>query len=663
MNTSDIVDLKDELVERDGPRHRKYDLNMAAIGGAYDSRRMDGFWDIWQAITDRPIPTDREEYEFRINFIPNIIKTVRSFVAVVPSLKCPPSSPPTPENQEPKKKAEKLERVYSGFWESSFIGKRMNQIGYWNPALGTSVGVIWPDMKAKRPTFQVRSPYGCYPVLADVDGYDMKQVIFHTKYKPRQAAAMFPQFKTELMAMNEDVEIIEYLDGERLTRVVADKYRTKDIENKWEFVSCFLIPNESFGEGPWGDDSIAQVIPVQDEYKYRESLKTSILEQTILQPLHIEGGENLPEEIPMGPRDAICTVLGGKVSRVAPVQVPYQYLQSQSDLIKLIDRVSNIPQVLQGQFDGNVLTGKGVQGLMGGTQMAFNVMGNEIYPAIARGNEMAMKMWHALWPRKTHTVYSMGKESGLTVESFKTGEFEGWYKNIVYVDSSTYFDSNQLFISVLQAVQNRLMSRQTAMQYVPGVTDPIAEQALIDAEFKQDMALQQAAAAFDQANVQPSMGAQGYTNSMLEQGYAGKTPPPEAVGGFEAPGGEEVPPEQGNLLQDMIEFFQSIPLRGKVWLAGAIVSDPAYSPQSPQWHGVDVFLEDPNDKSAISTTVRTQFPEIGKPFNYHTGEPSEPAMLVYDPGGEEIPEDFGAPEEAMGMPPEAMEPTGLEAMV
>src|SRR5512137_2037916 len=180
MKTEEIVALKDDLKTQGAARHAKYDLNMAAIGGAYDSRRMDGFWDVWQAITDKPIPTDREEYEFRINFIPNIIKTVRSFIGKIPSIQCPPASPITAEDKTAKQVAEKLERVYSGLWESSYIGKRMNQIGYWNPALGTSVGVWWPDMKNKRPMFQVRSPYGCYPVLADVDGYEMKSVIFHT---------------------------------------------------------------------------------------------------------------------------------------------------------------------------------------------------------------------------------------------------------------------------------------------------------------------------------------------------------------------------------------------------------------------------------------------------------------------------------------------------
>ena len=97
---------------------------------------------------------------------------------------------------------------------------------------------------------------------------------------------------------------------------------------------------------------------------------------------------------------------------------------------------------------------------------------------------MAMKMWHKMWGRNTHTVYSLGKDNSMSVEKFKTGEFDGWYENIVYVDSASYFDAQSRFVIVLQAVQNRLMSRQTAMQFVPGVTDAPAEDERINAELQ-----------------------------------------------------------------------------------------------------------------------------------------------------------------------------------
>jgi hypothetical protein len=115
----------------------------------------------------------------------------------------------------------------------------------------------------------------------------------------------------------------------------------------------------------------------------------------------------------------------------------------------------------------------------------------------------------------------------------------------------------------------------------------------------------------------------------------------------------------------MIEFFQSIPLKGKVWLAGGIVSDPTYSPASPSYAGVEVFLEVANDKAAINTTMKNQFPEVWGHIVYHTGEPNpdEPSILVFDPEageeefdmGEGAPpgmEQAGLPAEGAGLPPE-----------
>jgi hypothetical protein len=152
------------------------------------------------------------------------------------------------------------------------------------------------------------------------------------------------------------------------------------------------------------------------------------------------------------------------------------------------------------------------------------------------------------------------------------------------------------------------------------------------------------------------MGAQGATNANLSKGYMGETPPPAATGGFEAPEGmEPAPPEQppeqsGGLLELFIEFFADLPLKGKVWLAGAIVSDPAYSPESPNWNGVEVFLESANDKAAINTSMREDFPEVWGNLVYHSGEPNpeEPSILVFDPEGEELPDEMMGEE----MPPE-----------
>ena len=651
MNTKDIISLKDELVGRDAARIAKYDLIMQAVGGNYTSRRLEGFWESWQEITGRRVPMDRETFEFRLNLLPSLISSQRSFIGTIPSLQCPPSGPITPDDagKALKEKAEKLERVYAGIWNYSHIGKCMNKIGYWNPTLGTTIGLVWPDVDNQRPVLQMRSPYGCYPVLADTDGQELSQVIFNTTYKARQVAAMYPSIASKLSG-DEAVDVTQYMDKSSIVTIVDGTFRTQDIVNKWGFVPVVMIPNDAFGEGPWGDGALEWVIPMQEEHNYRESLKSAILEQTIMQPLAIEGGENLPAEIPMGPRDAIPVQMGGRVYRVNPVQVPYQYLQSQSELIAMIDRVGQLPQVMQGNAPGSVVTGRAVSTLMGPTQMAFNVKGNEIYPAISTLNKMAMRMWHAMWPRKAHTVYSMDTNGqNMSVESFKTGEFGGWYENIVYVDSASYFDAQSRFVMVLQSVQNRLMSRQTAMQFVPGVSDPVAETALIKSELADDMALQQGAQAFAQSNPQPNMAEPAQTSKDLQKGYMGQTPPPEAIGAIPTPKpGETPPPEQGGLLQDMTAFFDSIPLHGKVWLAGGIVTDPSYSPESPSYNGIEVFLSDPNDKAAINTKMRTEYPKMWGHIVYHSGEPSsdEPSILVHDASGGEptAPEQPAGPE-------------------
>ena len=663
MDTDSILALREALKTEGAPRHSKYEFLMSALGGDYESRRLDGLWQTFQSLIGKEVPMDREMFEFRLNLLPSILRASKSFIATVPTVRCPPTKP---DDDASRALAEKLERVIAGFWQYSLIGKRMNQLGYWNPALGTTIGVIWPDVENKRPKMQMRSPYGFYPVIKDIDGYELSAAIFNTRYTRRQVKAMYPALPFD--ASSEVIEVTQYIGEKQIVTIVDDQYRVKQVENKWGFVPIVMIPNETFGEGPWGDSDIEWAIPLQSEYNYRMTLQNAILEMTIMQPLAIEDGDNLPEEIPMGPRDAIPVNPGGKVYRVPPVQVPYQYLQSQNDLLKMLDRVGQVPEVMRSEYSGNVMTGKGVSALLGPTQMAFNVKGNEIYPALAVLNKMALRMWDAMWPKETHTVYSVDNENHMSVETFTTDEFDGWYENVVTVDTSSYFDANSKFIMNLQAVQNRLMSRQTASAAVPGVDDAVLEAQLIAKELQADMDMQAANEARAQNNVQPDMGAQGATNANLSKGYMGETPPPTPTGGFEAPKGatsgetspaENPPEQQGGLIEMFIEFFQDLPLKGKVWLAGNIVSDQSYNPQSPNWNGVEVFLESPNDKAAINATMRKDFPEVWGNLVYHSGAPNpqEPSILVFDPAdqGEETPGDlFGAAENTPegGMPPE-----------
>ena len=681
MNTSDIVRLRVALVAEGATRHEKYDYIMDAIGGDYETRRLQGLWERFQQFTglDQKMPLDRETFEFRLNLIPSVIRASRSFLATVPTLRCPPSKP---EEAESRAQAEKLERVYQGFWQYSHIGKRLNQLGYWNPTLGTTIGVVWPDIENKRPTLQMRSPYGFYPVLRDVDGYNLKCAIFHSRYTRRQCRAMYPGLPSSFKESDDLCNVDEYYDDKEIVTIVADEHRVKEIKNMWGFVAMAIIPNETFGEGPWGDGDVEWVIPLQAEHNYRETIKNATLSLSQMQPLAIEDGDNLPEDIPMGPLDGIPVNPGGKVYRVSPPQVPYQMMQAQTDLLKLIDRVGQVPSVMRSEFSGNAATGKAISALLGPTQMAYNVKGNEIYPALAELNKMAMKMWLKMWGKEEHTVYSLDttKNNKMSVETFSPEEFDPWFENIVFVDSSSYFDAQSRFIINLQAVQNRLKSRQTASAETPGVDDAELEQKLIKQELAEDMQMQQggpqsqitqANEAFAEANVQPDMAAQGATNANATKGYIGEMPVAQTTGGFESGAAPELPPEapeqEGTLLSDLIEFFGEIPkLKGKVWLAGGVVSDPSYAVGSPTYVGIEVFLEKMSDKSAINQKMRDEYPEVWGNLVYHEGEPGpdEPSILVFDPEGptdEDMPPDL-MDEEMGGMPPEMAGAPAMGAM-
>lgn len=635
-DVGEILALKDALVMRDAARHARYEEIMDAIGGDYESRRLDGLWQTYEAWTHKKrSESDRRLYEFHLNIFPSIIDAKRGLLGTVPSISCPAQE----DTDESRALAEKLEDVLLAFWEFSHIGKRMNQLGFWNPALGSTIGVVWPDEKNRRPKLLFKSPYGFYPVVRDIDGYDLAQGLFVTEYRGKEADAMYPGFDFDTC---DKVEFVEYYDAEDIL-TIGNETVVKEIKAPG-FVPIVIIPNISFGEGPWGDSDIEWAIPIQEELNYRMTLENAILEETIMQPVAVENGDSLPDDINMGPRDIIPVLPGGKVYRVSPVTVPYQYLQAKESLFKLLDRVLDAPDVLRSQFDGSVLTGRGVSSLMGPLQSRLAMRGNEIYPAMAELNKMAMRMWAKRWTGN-HTVYHQEKGATIT-RSFTPKEFGGWYENVVYVDVASYYDAQSRFITILQAVQNRLMSRKTAMKFIPGVENAIEESLAIDSELKKDMALAQGSQNFAEANVQPNMMAQGATNANLSKGYSGETPPMEPIGGFEPKqsaaelGAQTESEGENGFLSLVAEVFTTIrKLKGRVWLAGYIVMDPNYSPQSENWNGIEVYVENPQDKATISNALGNEFPELHGNLIFHVGQPSsdEASLQVADPNAEEVP--------------------------
>lgn len=644
-----------------GTRESRYDDLEDAYYGKLVDRQREG---AWTAANSSALP-DRikaKNVTIVVNFLKQVVEAKRAFIGIIPNLRVPTF------DMDPKtvELCEKLERViWGGIWGPSNIGRRMGDAGFYQSLLGTAVGCIWPDFEIKRPKIVIRSPRGFYCVPEDEDGIVLSEAMFLSEVPGMQAAARFADKK---LADQKTVKVVEYWDKETRTIIAGEKIVPgKSFSHGLGFVPILTMPNIGIPGSPFGDSDIESGIELQKEINYRHTLEAEILEQMIIQPMVLEGAENFPEDMTLTPDTILTVAQGGKGYRMPALQVPYQWIQLTQQLEQLMDRVVDAPSALRSEFQGSVLTGKGFSSMMGPMQARMELRHQYVYPALEKLTQMGLQMWEKMWGSEEHIVSGNYNKTRFA-EKFRFEEFGDYFEVEVFLDSSAYFDQQSRFVMSLQGIQNRVISKLTAMQYNPMVRDVSREAEQIRKEQTEDVQFAQQAQMIAQSptTVNPPMGEPGKTAYSLERGYMGETPPAPAQGGLEQIATPAVPSAptaipgledkgEPGLLDDVVNLFSAIPnIKGRVWLVGAVLDGDVSK-------GIHVYVSAAVDKQTILNFIAKMVPAIHGKVSFTVGVPQEESVEV-TPGKEQLgqaAETTVAPE--TGLQPEQMGQAGQEA--
>jgi hypothetical protein len=631
VNPSEIVELSRTLQGEHSGRENHYDELEAAYAGRLTDRQRYGFF---QTLRNKVLPNrvrkDKRYDSIVVNYCRNVVEAKRALIGGEFSIRVPRPPSADPVDPDVMKTLEKLERVLLGWWQESNVGRRMLEVGYYNALLGTAIGVVWPNVEKERPTFQVRSPRGFYPLPKDADGYELGACIFYAQYYGKQAEKMF-----KIPFTDDTVKIWQYMDESQIRTVDAYGRDVKPIiTHEWGFVPVVCIPNIGIPGSPFGESDLENIIEIQKEINYRITLKNELVEHMLQQPIVIDNPDSFPDDAPMGPNDVITTT-GGKAYRLAPVQIPWDYFKDIDTMVGFLRESSDTPASLSSDpsaFSGTV-TGRGFTALTSPVQGRVDIrVLNTIFPAVERMNWMGLKMAEK-WPGE-HTVHGYMKKSSAYAnpipyaETYDIKEFGGWYENTVYRQNGSFYDNESSFIQLLQGVQNELISPETAMLYIPGVDDVPAEIARIDAAREKRV---QAAVAAQQVAQSPttavaSMAEQGRTNYGLQQGYMGKTPPMQAPGGLPLP--KPGTPPAVDVVSQLVDLIREVQnVKGSVYLVGgAVMGDVS--------KGVELAITDPLDKQTILNHVKQAEPIVhGKiKFIVIPDVPQEPYIIIFENG-------------------------------
>lgn len=707
FTVAEIVALKEELKGLPSTQARlsSYDLITEHLGREYvESER----YGVYASKDDRTRfswePGD-DDAELLVNvpLIHQMIEDQRTVLGATRSVRVPPPAPSSAVSALPggapvagagldiesidaaQNYANRLERGIAHLWRTWRMPRVQSEIAWYAVTFGTGVGVLFWDKKLRLPRFVSRSPENLYAQASVDDECELQRAIFCTETLGRSLNIEYGLTGDDKLDDDAEYDLIDYYDADQRVRCVDGmKKPLFEARNTIGRVPVFLFPGILTPNSVWGSSMLLRAIPVEREINRLYSVQNLYLKDVAEAPMVINDPENVPENARWN-RD--CTIEVGPQGGVGRARISEMdgtmIVQRLADMKSNLNATLDFSPVSQGQFSGNILTGKGVNALLSPSSQRMQARLQPIDPVYEEVNRCALLMWHK-GTRKQSTIFGRTPGGSMFSDSFdpKADIDPGWVENIVYLDAAAFVDRQSARIANLQEVRGtpRLMSTRHYLELNPDCDDPELEMARIKAELMEEakaqveaqMQLQQAAAPQQDASAQNySAERGGAVEGSAPQLPSGpvtpqQTPMPDEQMIAEpegAPEGEEGVAETIEAVVDLFRGFENI--HGRVWLVGSAVDGLTEEELASSF--LEVVLTDATDKQTILNALR-KTPLAGfadqQRVTFHTGEKVQQMLdrvpnVEVTPGGsegyeptpgtEEQPEEALVPDEEMAL--------------
>jgi len=443
------------------------------------------------------------------NLIDTSARDLAEVMGTMPSINCSAGVITTDKS---KKYMAKRTKIANHYVQYSMLqhGQQVEFCDYYN-TYGMGIYVIEPDFEDKLPRIRVENPMGVYPEL-DLYG----RIRSYSKVWREEAihlAAKFPSL-LRILQSNEtggqetmgwaerEIEVVKYCDADQMIMYLPQHGNQvlQMMPNPLGKVYVAIAKRPGFDREVRGafDDAVW----VQLAKSRMALLGLEATEKSVRAPLAVPRDV---QKMTFGDDAIIRTDSPDKVRRVA-LDVP-QYAFQEGQFLEQELRVgTRTPEARSGNMDASIITGRGVQALMGGFNTVITTGQNVIAMALRHAIALCFEMDEKLWPGDKKTV--KGVVQGVPFEEtyVPRKDIAGGYTSDVTYGFAAGQDPARAIVALLQLRGDQLVSRDFVQRQLPMDLDVVQLQVQIDNEQMTD-ALKQGMMAFAQ-NV-PAMSLQG----------------------------------------------------------------------------------------------------------------------------------------------------------
>ena len=437
------------------------------------------------------------------NFIDIVARDLSEVMAPLPAVNC---SAANQVSDRARVFADKRTRIATNYFSNSDLQVQMYQGADQYITFGFVPFIVELDEEAGLPRIRIESPIGAYP---EFDRYG-RCIAFAKKYSLTLAelVAQYPEFEIQLLGadryeqnLDARIDLIRYYDKEQSTIFIPSRNnlvlsQAKNPLGKMQVVVAKRPSLDGEMRGQFDD-----VLGIQLLRNRFALLAMEAAEKSVQAPIVVPGDV---QELQLGGDAIIRTNSPAGVRRV-DLNIPPGAFTEQQVLLNELRTGTRYPESRTGNIDASIITGQGVQALMGGfdTQVksAQAIFASALKDVISVCFEMDEKLFNSL-----KTIRGVDAGSPYSLEYTPSKDIKADYTADVRYGMLAGLNPAQGLIFMLQALGGKLISKDMAMRELPFGINVTQEQEKIEIE---DMrtALIGAMQAYSQAI--PQMAVQG----------------------------------------------------------------------------------------------------------------------------------------------------------
>lgn len=414
------------------------------------------------------------------NLIDTTARDIAEVMAPLPVVNCPAAT----MSQETKvERADKKSAIANSYVQASRLQDQMFGGADRYGSFGYMAYIVEPDFARRTPVIRVDDNATAHYTL-DYMGRTREYVSIGTMTIDA-AIVQFPDHADRIKARfphyrnDNTVEVARYYDQTHEKLVMLDpEILLASVPHKVQGCPVRVVERPKLTGQAREKGQFDDVIWVQVARALVQQYTMNALEQSVNAPIAVPDDVNTFE---IGPLSVIQSQNPQGIGRVplnlSPGLFPEQALLEQQQRIG-----SRYPEGRSGNIDASIITGQGVQALMGTFDTQVQTFQRLNASALEDVISMCFEMDEAYWGNEKKTVHIKDNGAPRVVTYTPSKDIKGDYTVDVSYGAIAGLDPNRGLVFILQALAGGLISKTTARRYLPVDLNPLAEERQVTLE-------------------------------------------------------------------------------------------------------------------------------------------------------------------------------------